>query len=229
MTIASYEDAPATKLIAVNCACCARPLLDAISVENGMGAVCRRKHGFTKADGEPSWPTVCAVLLAGQNLDALIAQASAGDEGARLVLEDALREYAPRVKVAALMAKSARELANGLVHQIACRGLGIEVSKHIEALAALGFVKLAGIMRKRTASIVIERTARGIEVTSPYSVEFLDASRTIPSRRWVKNPEGKGGVAVFAAVHGDMVNRALALAYAGVTAYGPKGFFRIGD
>ncbi len=42
-----YEDAPATKMLATNCACCARPLLDALSVESGMGPICRSKHGFS--------------------------------------------------------------------------------------------------------------------------------------------------------------------------------------
>lgn len=42
----SYETAPATVLVATNCAVCARPLVDAVSVETGMGPDCRKKHGF---------------------------------------------------------------------------------------------------------------------------------------------------------------------------------------
>lgn len=42
-----YEDAPATKMIATHCASCARPLLDSVSVEIGMGPDCRRKHGLS--------------------------------------------------------------------------------------------------------------------------------------------------------------------------------------
>lgn len=41
-----YEDATATKLLATNCLCCGRPLLDAKSVEIGIGPDCRAKHGY---------------------------------------------------------------------------------------------------------------------------------------------------------------------------------------
>ncbi len=42
----SYENAPATKLLATQCCACGRPLVDAKSVETGMGPICREKHGF---------------------------------------------------------------------------------------------------------------------------------------------------------------------------------------
>jgi len=42
----SYENAPATKMVATHCACCGRPLVDAASVETGIGPECRKKHGF---------------------------------------------------------------------------------------------------------------------------------------------------------------------------------------
>ncbi len=41
-----YHDAPATKLMKVTCAICGEALLDAKSVEYGMGPHCRSKHGF---------------------------------------------------------------------------------------------------------------------------------------------------------------------------------------
>lgn len=47
-----YENAPGTKLLASHCAMCARPLLDAVSVECGVGPVCRKKYdvGSTLSD-----------------------------------------------------------------------------------------------------------------------------------------------------------------------------------
>jgi hypothetical protein len=42
-----YEDAPATKMIATDCAICGRPLVDSLSVETGVGPDCRSKHGFS--------------------------------------------------------------------------------------------------------------------------------------------------------------------------------------
>ena len=47
-----YETAPATVLLATVCACCARPLVDAVSVNTGMGPTCRKKHGFNQATDE---------------------------------------------------------------------------------------------------------------------------------------------------------------------------------
>jgi hypothetical protein len=37
----SYMNAPATKMLATHCVCCGRPLLDATSVEMGIGPECR--------------------------------------------------------------------------------------------------------------------------------------------------------------------------------------------
>lgn len=42
----SYESAPATKLLATHCVACGRPLVDAKSVEAGMGPDCRERHGY---------------------------------------------------------------------------------------------------------------------------------------------------------------------------------------
>lgn len=49
----SYTSAPATKLVATACVICRRPLLDAKSVEAGMGPVCRKKSGY---GSDPSLP-----------------------------------------------------------------------------------------------------------------------------------------------------------------------------
>lgn len=46
----SYEAAPATKMLATKCAMCGRPLLDAASVEAGLGPVCRMKSAALEAD-----------------------------------------------------------------------------------------------------------------------------------------------------------------------------------
>lgn len=41
----SYENATATKMLATHCVCCGRPLVDAVSVEVGMGPECRKGFG----------------------------------------------------------------------------------------------------------------------------------------------------------------------------------------
>jgi hypothetical protein len=44
--MSSYENAPATRMLATHCACCGRPLVDAKSVECGVGPECRKRHGY---------------------------------------------------------------------------------------------------------------------------------------------------------------------------------------
>ncbi len=42
----SYENCPQCILLATHCACCGRPLVDARSVERGIGPECWRRHGY---------------------------------------------------------------------------------------------------------------------------------------------------------------------------------------
>jgi hypothetical protein len=42
----SYENAASTKMLATRCAICSRKLRDAVSVEIGIGPVCRERHGY---------------------------------------------------------------------------------------------------------------------------------------------------------------------------------------
>jgi len=44
----SYEQAPATKMLATHCMFCNRPLVDAASVEAGIGPVCRERVGYNE-------------------------------------------------------------------------------------------------------------------------------------------------------------------------------------
>lgn len=53
--MSTYENAPATKLLATNCACCGRALVDAVSVETGVGPDCREMHGYAEAQGDADW------------------------------------------------------------------------------------------------------------------------------------------------------------------------------
>jgi hypothetical protein len=62
--MSTYEDAPATALVATCCACCARPLVDAPSVERGVGPTCAKKYGFGVAQGAADW--TAAAALAGR-------------------------------------------------------------------------------------------------------------------------------------------------------------------
>lgn len=44
--MSGYENAPATKFVATHCVCCGKALVDAPSLETGMGPVCRKKYGY---------------------------------------------------------------------------------------------------------------------------------------------------------------------------------------
>ncbi len=41
-----YENAPATKLVATHCCVCGRALLDAVSVQRGIGSICAENGGL---------------------------------------------------------------------------------------------------------------------------------------------------------------------------------------
>ena len=58
----TYESAPATRMLEVKCNVCARPLVDAASVEAGIGPVCRSRLLSVKVAGAADWPA--AMLLA---------------------------------------------------------------------------------------------------------------------------------------------------------------------
>lgn len=46
----SYENAPATRMLASNCCACGKALVDAASVAAGMGPECRTKYGVGSLD-----------------------------------------------------------------------------------------------------------------------------------------------------------------------------------
>ncbi len=153
----TYEAAPATKMIATHCAVCARPLLDSESVERGIGPDCAKKHGFSKAQGEPNWLAVGVAL-------------SELPEGS---VEQKLIETA-----------DARKLANLLVHRIACDQAGPAVNAYTNAIHAAGFVKLAERIAKRVAPIAVEVVGSYLMVKAPYSESAVIAFRAIPGKSW---------------------------------------------
>lgn len=65
----SYESAPATIMLATHCCCCGRPLVDAISVEMGIGPECRkgRTDGISKEQQEVCNKLTHAAAVAAQD------------------------------------------------------------------------------------------------------------------------------------------------------------------
>ena len=158
----SYENAPATKLIATNCACCGRALVDAVSVEAGIGPECREKHGYSEAQGEPNW-TAAAVCLASVQIDG----------GSAIVA----------------LPEDAHKAVNWLTYRIAIEQTGPNVLAYTNAIRALGYSKLAARLEKRLARVRIETANGRYVVHTPYSPEAVDAFRQIHGRKW--EPESK--------------------------------------
>lgn len=71
----SYENAPATKMLATHCCLCSRPLVDSVSVEAGMGPDCRENAGYyvpeATADQRSTVNAIVYRIAAGMPLDEL--------------------------------------------------------------------------------------------------------------------------------------------------------------
>jgi len=194
----TYETAPATILLATHCACCARPLVDAVSVETGIGPDCRKKHGFAAPDAEVDEA-------------ALVAALSAYNQG---------RGYETAI-VTSQADVSGRTLANRIVHRIAVEQDVPGVAHLVNALRALGFAKLAARVAKRLVRITITAEGADLLVVAPYSEEALTAWRGIPGRRWDKAAKATRVPAKCARPLWDL----LRTHFRGVFAVGPKGVF----
>lgn len=212
----SYENAPATKMVATRCASCSRPLVDSESVNAGMGPDCRKRHGYNAAQYEADWAHVIATLQARPELRAEAEEASATDSALRLANIGATEILMRDLR------EPARGFANKLVHRIACDQEGPHVAALTDALRALGFAKLAERISERLAPIRVAVGEDGrLAVRAPYSEEAVGILRQVPGRTWDK---------------GEKVNRypytsraalyaALKRAYPGLLGVGPKGFF----
>lgn len=193
-----YEDAPATKMLATSCACCSRPLVDAVSVEAGIGPVCRERHGYGEAQGAPDWVAVRVLLAC--TPPGYVALAWEGDED------------------------GAHKAANVLVHRIAVEHDGAEVIRMTNALRHLGYAKLAGVIAERLAPISIELEGDRYAVKTPYAPEVVEAMRRVPGRRYDRERK----LNTFPTSSRTELWRTLSTLFAGRNARGPKGLFTIG-
>lgn len=160
-----YENSPALQLVATRCALCGRPLLDAESVECGMGPTCRARHG-------------AGDQLRSPNLREATALADR--------LPDALRDRAQQLS----MAGNSRGLANWAVSRVAVLHGSANADEAVDCLvlivAAAGFVRLAGVLADRHSRQVVRVTVEGAElvVDAPYNEAFVASSRRVRGRRF---------------------------------------------
>lgn len=160
MNAGGYESAPATAMLATHCACCGRALLDATSVEAGIGPECRRKHGYGEAQGEPDWTLAFEVL--------------GPEHGLLFGADGRLGDATP---LGAAWCVDARRAANLLVHFFACSSDADERVRLMCGIAALGYRTLAFKLAEHAAGKV-EITARAdgrVSVKTPFRADFVEA------------------------------------------------------
>lgn len=157
-----YENAPATKLVATFCACCSRPLVDALSVETGVGPECRKKHGFTQPDVAVDVVAVVSALAATLPVDVYM-----------------------ELTAKAALSTEARACANVLVYRIACEQDGPLVAAYVAALDKLGFKKLAERIARRIGKVEVFEDGSGFWVVkTPFNETFVSLVRGLPGRRY---------------------------------------------
>lgn len=140
-----YTASPGTDLVATRCACCSRELLDAVSVETGMGEWCRARHGYKAADVAPAWEAV----------------------------RSAVAPHVVALAMPAGWDEDARRAANVLVHRIASEHDGERALACTNALHALGFHKLAKRVAVRLAKIEVWEEEQDIVVRAPFSEDLM--------------------------------------------------------
>ena len=215
----SYVNAPATKMLATHCACCGRPLVDADSVDLGIGPDCRSR--YMKPEPGTDDTAVAFAVLAAAGLPQSIMESVAA-------------------------APTAREQANVIVHFVAVnRDDDDLVLSCATALRSLGYATLADKVADGRTSIRIEVKADEILVYTPRSPAFLDALRGVPRRRvnreYAESSDRAGKVRrwrsgapvfkcwAFPADAKRAVWNALVSVFPGQRGYGPRGAFVIGE
>ena len=188
-------------MVATDCACCGQALQDAVSVELGIGPVCRKKHGFAAPDAGTvaDWDTALAAV---ERMPAAEAQ---------------------RVLDVVHGDADVRRVANVLVHLVAVHQGGPAVAHAVAALRALGFLKLADRIARHVAKIVVTVEGDTLAVASPYSDASTHEFRQVPGRRF----DGATKRNVFPAHARAAVWKALRRCYAGQMGIGPAGLFMI--
>lgn len=204
----TYENAPATLMLATHCCVCGRPLLDSDSVEMGIGPTCRGKTGFT---AEPNWDAVCTSL-------GLFAQGT--DDMQRLYLfEAAMSHLEDRGKV------DTHKMSNLITRYIAAGWrTDCKIGHLIDAVQHMGRPELADILRERLYEVrIVQSGNEDLLVYTPYNDTFRDCMWRGRVGRWDK-PAKAYRVPVC---NKQALFQALKTAYAGTNAHGPKGEFRL--
>lgn len=148
---------PSSILVAVLCGCCALPLQDAVSVETGIGPICRRKHGYESMQGDANWELARRLLGPVACLD----MSEVGES-----------------------ADWAHAVANRICHRVAVFQDGPDVARMVQGLAALGFRRMAARMAERLGAVTVEAEGDELIVRMKFAQSERCELRSIPGRRW---------------------------------------------
>jgi len=204
-----YENAPATILLATHCAVCSRPLVDAESIERGIGPDCAKKHGFGLAQHAPRWQDAASALR-------YVDVANVGEE---------IMEHLGAVDASDINPELARGYANRLTHFVACHQDGELVLAAVRAIEALGFVKLAERIASRMGCVRIEEQGDALVVRAPYNPDHVERMRQVPGRRFVR--ETRGGYDLVPVSSKRALWAALKASFAGRLGVSARGMFVI--
>ncbi len=199
----SYTNAPACKMLATHCCVCNRPLVDALSVELGIGPDCRKKY-MGKLEGP-------ARDRANKLVHALALLISG------MLPEDV--EGVPADTVKAAYALGGTKAVGAMLAATSERG-----SSMLDELRTLGFDKLADKFEDAWLPVRITEVGQEIMVEAPYNDAAVDAQRKIKGRRWDKAAKAN----FFPISQKPAVWAMLVAFYAGFAGIGPKGAFVVG-
>lgn len=164
-----YENAPATQMLATHCAICGRALVDAESVERGVGPDCAEKYGFGDASGPADWNA---------------AETALWGPGEKSIL--------PELLARPEWGTDAHRIANALVHRVACEQGSELAVRCVSAIAALGYQRLAAAcathrgsaVRKNVETVAVSTEGELLIVKARKNDAFTVACRSIPGSRW---------------------------------------------
>lgn len=193
-----------TPKVATHCCVCGIGLIDGVSIEKGIGPVCRKKYRY-----EDAYPVSAEqVTELAMYLTLAVPQEVAGR-----VLEAAARN-------------DSRKAVNLLIYYGSAEQ-GEAAIKAAHAVGILGYKDLAARIHERLVPVHISRTEDGlVKIQSPYSDVFLSAIRPIRGQMTFDRKE-KAWLAPDTDEVFEVIAAAFTAAYAGEWALGTEGPFQL--
>lgn len=152
----SHEKAKATRILATNCCICSRKLVDAKSVEFGIGPVCRRKYGKVDIETTPEMHKKALGALAVSGLAPHVI--------------DAVLEHG----------NDARQVCNWLVYWASANYTDKKiVLACTPIIRTLGYTTLADKLEKDRATVRLTVVDDGFEVYTPRDNQTIRGLRQI--------------------------------------------------